>query len=207
VALALPLQSLLGLLATLSSLLKRLANSPVAAPITTDRLAVADTGATDHMVPDKSCFISYKLVVGLSVRMGNNSFVPVLGQGTTIFALNGKRILVRNVLHVPGLAAILYSLCTHVTQHGCGFFGTQDSGFLVYFPTFVFSIDTAVDCHLSFAPLGHAAPLHTLHYVQPRCAPTSYPTETARRCLRRPLLCLSIRLSLQLLLGRGGRIG
>ena len=174
----LPSPSPISLPATLPSLLQRLANSPLVAPITTDRLAVADTGATDHMVPDKSCFISYKSVAGLSVRMGNNSFVPVLGRGTAIFALNGKRILVRNVLHVPGLAVPLYSLRTHVTQRGCGFFGTQESGFLVYFPTFVLQVDTAVDCHLSFAPLGHAAPLHSLHYVQPRCAPTSYPTAT-----------------------------
>jgi hypothetical protein len=35
--------------------------------------AVADTGATNHMIPNKSCFISYKSVSGLSVRMGNNS--------------------------------------------------------------------------------------------------------------------------------------
>jgi hypothetical protein len=110
--------------------------------------------------------------------MGNNSFVPVLGRGTAIFALNGKRILVRNVLHVPGLAVPLYSLRTHVTQCGCGFFGTEESGFLVYFPTFVLQVDTAVDCHLSFSPLGHAAPLHSLDYVQPRCAPTSYPITT-----------------------------
>ena len=160
--------------ASLPSLLTQLAASPIAAPLTTGGLAVADTGATDHMLPDRSCFISYKSVVGLSVRMGNNSFVPVLGRGSAIFALNGKRILVRNVLHVPGLAVPLYSLRTHVTQRGCGFFGTQDSGFLVYFPSFVLSVDTAVDCHLSFTPLGTSAPLHTLDYVQLRCAPSTH---------------------------------
>jgi hypothetical protein len=40
-------------------------------------------------------------------------------------------------------------------------------GFLVYFPTFVLSVDMAIDCHLSFDPPGHSAPLHTLHYIQP----------------------------------------
>ena len=125
--------------ASLPSLLTQLAASPIAAPLTTGGLAVADTGATDHMLPDRSCFISYKSVVGLSVRMGNNSFVPVLGRGSAIFALNGKCILGRNVIHVPGLAVPLYSLRTHVTQRGCGFFGTQDSGFLVYFPSFLCS--------------------------------------------------------------------
>ena len=160
--------------ASLPSLLTQLVASPIAAPLTTGGLAVADTGATDHMLPDRSCFISYKSVVSLLVRMGNNSFVPVLGRGSANFALNGKCILVRNMLHVPGLAVPLYSLRTHVTQRGCGFFGTQDSGFLVYFPSFVLSVDTAVDCHLSFTPLGTSAPLHTLDYVQPWCAPSTY---------------------------------
>ncbi len=77
--------------------------------------------------------------------MGNNSYNPV-------FALNGKRILVRNVLHVLGLAVPLYSLRTHITQRGCGSIGTRESGFLVYSPTFVLSVDTAIDCHLSFDP-------------------------------------------------------
>jgi hypothetical protein len=97
------------------------------------------------MVPDKSCFISYTSISGLSIRMGNNSYVPVLGHGTAIFALNGKGILVRNVLHVPGLAVPLYSLHTHITQQDYGFIGTHESGFLVYFPTFTLSIDTAID--------------------------------------------------------------
>ena len=47
--------------------------------IEVNHLAVADTGATDHMVPDKSAFVSYKSVTGLSFQMGNNSYVPVLG--------------------------------------------------------------------------------------------------------------------------------
>ncbi len=57
-------------------------------------LVVADTGVTDHMTPHKSVFISYKAVTNLQVRMGNNSFVPILGRGTAIFSLNGQRILV-----------------------------------------------------------------------------------------------------------------
>ncbi len=43
------------------------------------KLVVADTGATDHMLPDRSTFISYKSVRNLCVRMGNNSYTPVLG--------------------------------------------------------------------------------------------------------------------------------
>jgi hypothetical protein len=131
------------------------------------------------MVPDKSCFISYTLIYGLSVQMDNNSYVSVLGRGTAIFAMNSKCILVRNVLHVPGLVVPLYSLRTHITQQGCGFIGTCKSGFLVYFPTFVLSVGTAIDCHLSFDPLSRSAPLAALHYVQPRCPPAVYPSEAS----------------------------
>ena len=83
------------------------------------------------MLADKLCFISYKTVSGLSMRMGNDSFVPVRGHGMAIFALNGKHVLIRHVLHVPSLAVLFYSLCTHVKQHGCGFLGTKETGFLV----------------------------------------------------------------------------
>ena len=51
--------------------------------------------------------------------MGNNFFIPVLGQGTAIISLNGQRVLICNVLHVPGLLVPLHSLCVHLTQCGC----------------------------------------------------------------------------------------
>ena len=138
---------------------------------------VADSGATDHMFPDKSAFISYKSISNLQVRMGNNSFLPVLGRGSAVIALNGQKILVRNVLHVPGLVVLLYSLRAHCTQRGCRFIGTSDVGILVYFPTFVLSVDTSKDCHLTFDSLGRSAPLALLDYIQPRCPPSLYPSE------------------------------
>jgi hypothetical protein len=107
--------------------------------------------------------------------MGNNSFLPVLGHGTAIISLNGQRILVRNALHMPGLVVPLYSLRAHLKQHGCGFLGTFEAGMLVYFPWFVLLVDTSSNCHPSYEPLGRAAPLDTLHYVQPCCPPSLYP--------------------------------
>jgi hypothetical protein len=50
---------------------------------------------------------------------------------------------------------------------------------LVYFPTFVLSVDTSTNCHLSYEPIGCSAPLSTLHYVQPQCDPTLYPSEVS----------------------------
>ncbi len=146
-------------------------------PDSTTRVAVTDTGATDHMFPDKSAFISYKRISNLQVRMGSNTFLPVLGRGTTIISLNGQRVLVRYVHHVPGLAVPLYSLRAHLKQPGCGFLGTSESGMLVYFPSFVLSINTSSDCHLSYEPLGSSASLESLHYVQRRCSPSLYPSK------------------------------
>jgi hypothetical protein len=137
-----------------------------------ERLAVADTGATDHMLPDKVAFISYKAISNLQVRMGNISFIPVLGCETAVISLNGQRVLTRNAVHVPGLVVPLYSLRAHLTQRGCAFYGAYKAGMLVCFPTFVLTVDTSSDCKLSYKPLGWCAPLEILHYVQPQCPPT-----------------------------------
>ncbi len=83
------------------------------------------------------------------------------------------------MLHVPGLVVPLFSLCVHFTQPGCGFIGASGVGILVYFPTFDLLVDTSKDCHLSFESLGWSAPLDSLHYVQPWCAPSLYPSEIA----------------------------
>jgi hypothetical protein len=140
-------------------------------------LVVADTGATDHMVPDRSAFISYKAVCNLRVQMVNNSYAPVLGRGTAIISLNGQRLLIQNVLLVPVLRVRLYSLRAHIRHQGCGFVGSYNTGMHAYFPCVVLSVDTSTNCHLSYEPLGKSAPLSTLHYVQPHCPPTIYQDE------------------------------
>jgi hypothetical protein len=105
------------------------------------RFSVADTGATDHMFPNKLAFISYKSIPNLQVWMGKNSFPPVLGCSTAIISFYCQHIFVCNTLHMPGLAVPLYSLCAHLKQHGCGFLGTFKARMLVYFPWFVLLVD------------------------------------------------------------------
>jgi hypothetical protein len=126
-------------------------------------LVMADTGATDHMVPDRSAFISYKAVCNLRVWMGNNSYAPILGQGTAIILLNGQCFLIWNVPHVPALHVPLYSLWAHIRHQGCDFVSSYETGMHVYFPGVVLSVDTLTDCHLSYEPLGKWAPFYTLH--------------------------------------------
>ncbi len=126
---------------------------------------VADAGAKDHMFPDKPAFISYKAVSNLQVCMGNNAFIPILRTGTAIITLNGKRILVRNALHVPGLVIPLYSLCAHLTQHGYGFIEANEYWMLVFFPQVVLLVDILPDCHLSYKTTGSGESSDSLHYI------------------------------------------
>jgi hypothetical protein len=87
------------------------------------------------------------------------------------------------------LVVPLYSLRTHCVQPGCGFIGASGVGILVYFPSFVLTVGTSKDCHLAFESLGRSALLDTLHYVQPRCAPTLYPSElTSHTASKSPTL-------------------
>ena len=113
------------------------ATAPSSRHVTQTSLLVADSGATNHMLPDKSAFISYHPVSGRRVRMGNNSFAPILGHGTAVISLNGKKIFIRDCLHVPDLRNPLYSLRAHQRQRGCGFIGMYGLGMHVFFPNFI----------------------------------------------------------------------
>jgi hypothetical protein len=160
-------------------------------PGSSRHFTVADSGATDHVISDMSAFISYKTVRNLQVRMGNNSYPPVLCCGTAIISLSGQRILLQNVLHVPCLVVPLYSLWVHIKQRRCGFIGTSDVGILVYFPTFVLSVDMSKNCHLAFKSLGWLAPLNTLQYTQPRCEPSLYPSKVTSHLAAQALIIVN----------------
>ncbi len=142
-------------------------------------LLIADTGATDHMIPHKSAFISYKPATGRRVRMGNNSFAPILGTSLAIISINGKRILIRDCLHVPTLRNPLYSLRAHQRQHGYGHIGMHQLGMYVFFPSFIVEVNTNTDCHLSYEPIGHLTSIDKLDYVQPVQAPSPSASTTA----------------------------
>ena len=117
------------------------------------------------MLPDKSAFISYRPGTHRHVRMGNNSFAPILGSGLAVISVNGRLILHRDCLHVPALRNPLYSLRAHQCQVGCGFIGMHGLGIYVFFPSFIVKVDTATDCHLLYAPIGRASQLSSLDYV------------------------------------------
>ncbi len=46
----------------------------------------------------------------------------------------------------------------------------------VFFPSFIVEVDTATDCHLSYAPIGRASTMSFMDYVQPIQTHTSAST-------------------------------
>jgi hypothetical protein len=46
----------------------------------------------------------------------------------------------------------------------------------IFFPSFIVEVDTATGCHLSYAPIGRAAKMSSLDYVQPIQAQNSAST-------------------------------
>ncbi len=87
-------------------------------------LLVANTRATDHVIPNKSAFISYQPCTGCQVRVGNSFFSPIMVYRTAVISLNCKKILVQKCLHVPALWNPLYSLKAHqqLISMGADFF-------------------------------------------------------------------------------------
>jgi hypothetical protein len=47
----------------------------------------------------------------------------------------------------------------------------------IFFPSFILEVDTPVDCHISYEPLGRLAILASLDYIQPASPqPSAYTT-------------------------------
>lgn len=77
-----------------------------------------DTGATCHMTPIKTWFISYKyLNPPLIIYTGDDAQHEAIGRGTVQIKLkNGDITNIQDVLHVPTLAKNLLSVCLATTQ-------------------------------------------------------------------------------------------
>lgn len=106
------------------------------------------------MLNDYKAFLSYKKVYGRYVTLGDDTRLPIIGVGTAKISLNGKIILLRNVLHVPGLQNPLYSLRKHKSMPGCGTFSHFDVGSYILFPDFMLRIDDSVNNIVSYKSIG-----------------------------------------------------
>jgi hypothetical protein len=146
----------------MSTLLKAISPEVLGAALC---MVLADSGVTDHMLPDCAAFISSTSVHNFRVCMGKTSYTPVLRRGTVIISLNEKHLLIWNVLHVLVLRVPFCSLRAHICNCGCRFLGIFDTGMHVYFPGVVLCLDTSTNCHLSYASLGKLVLLSSLQYV------------------------------------------
>eukprot|EP00804_Cyclotella_cryptica_P014487 CCRYP_004816-RA/>CCRYP_004816-RA protein AED:0.72 eAED:0.72 QI:0/-1/0/1/-1/1/1/0/939 len=146
----------------------RLLEQSIANPTSTANQAIADSGATDHMFPDYSAFLSYRRQSNRFVTLGDTTKLPILGEGSAKVKLNGKVIILRRCLHVPDLRNPLYSLRQHRKMPGCGTYSDFDHGAFILFPRFTLQIDDTVDNIISYEPIGNSAPNVKIDYCQPR---------------------------------------
>jgi transposase InsO family protein len=127
----------------------------------------ADSGATEHMLPDYKAFVSYKSCQDEYVTLGDTTKLPIMGRGTARFYLNDKVVEVRNALHVPGLRAPLYSLRRHRHMFDCGYYSQFGVGSFILFPTFTIKVDDSEDNLVSFKAIGRS-PCKRVDYKEPK---------------------------------------
>ena len=97
-------------------------------PLVSDTTWVLDSGATEHMTPLNSRFVSYQRYLGgRSVLTAGGGRLPVAGIGAVYVAGLG---VVQHVLHVPALRAILLSPQRLVDSVFCSFHLQPDGMFL-----------------------------------------------------------------------------
>lgn len=131
----------------------------------TSKVAIADSGATHHLWPDLSAFMSYQKVSNKIVSLADKSTAPILGIGDIAVSLGGRKLVIRDVYHVPSLGAPLFSLRAHRRVPGCGFVGDNDC-FQICFPSFALKVHDDVDSYISYHPLGRTM-MESLDYIQP----------------------------------------
>ena len=106
------------------------------------------------MLLDYYTFITYRKCLHRFAILGDNTKLPILGEGTIVFSLNGKNIMVQDDIYVPGLRAPLYSLRKHKTMPGCRTFSLPNVGSYILFPNFALRIDDSVDNLVSYKSIG-----------------------------------------------------
>ena len=86
--------------------------------------ACADPGATDVMLSDVGASISYQSCTNRSAILGDETPLPMFGEGAANFSLSGKILVIQNCIHDPGLRSPVYLLRIHteIPVHGASRF-------------------------------------------------------------------------------------
>ena len=111
-------------------------------------VAILDSGATHHLWPTYGAFINYHRVFNQHVTLADNSEVRIAGRGTIAIEMGGKKIVIRDVYHVPDLRLPLFSLRVHRRVPGCGYHSDND-GVCCFFPTFQLEVDDKVNTYVT----------------------------------------------------------
>ena len=112
-----------------------------------DLFVIADSGATSHMFPDRNMFISYKTTPGSYVILANKQKVSNPGRADVRLRFGKYTVVLTDVLHVPSLHLLLYSIRVHRRSLGCSFIA-NNKGIYLSFPSFVLTVDDSKDCLL-----------------------------------------------------------
>ena len=142
-----------------------------AATSASSQVAILDSGATHHLWPFYKAFIHYHRVYGQFVTLADNSRIRIAGRGTIAVEMGGKRIVIRDVYHVPDLRLPLFSLRVHRRVLGCGYHSNND-GVSCFFPTFQVDVDDEVDTYVTCRSIGPSNNKR-YDYIQPRASASS----------------------------------
>ena len=112
------------------------------------------------------------------VTLTDSTKIPILGKGVIAIKMGGKKVIIRDVYHVPALCLPLFSLRLHRRVPGCGYH-SDNKGAVIFFPTFSLAVDDEVDNYVTCRSLGRSA--KTFDYIQPRASAKSAAAGSAPR--------------------------
>ena len=93
------------------------------------RVDILDSGDTQHLWPYYKAFISYNCIYNQYVTLVDDSKIRISGKGTIAIEMGGKKMIIRNIYHVPDLRLPLFSLRVHRRVPGCGYHSNKDGVF------------------------------------------------------------------------------
>ena len=133
-------------------------------------VAILDSGATHHLWPTYRAFIGYKRVYGQHATLANNSKIRIADRGTIVIVMRGKKLIIRDVYHVPDLRLPLFSLRVHRRMPGCGYHSDND-GVYCFFLAFQLEVDDEVGTYVKCRPITSSTKV--FDYIQPRASASS----------------------------------
>ena len=71
-------------------------------------VAILNSGATHHLWHSHEAFVFYKKVYNQYVTLADNTKIPISGKGVIAIEMGSKKVIMRNVYHVPALRLPLW---------------------------------------------------------------------------------------------------